>query len=276
MNAHVAQLAPEPRESLRFDLTSLVGTRWWFADNPVLTHMGNALHLMFPTGEAFMIRCLRNFVAHIDDPQLVKDVQTFVQQEAGHAREHRKFEKVMVAQGYDPGPFVRLYKRLTTDLLEKHSPALLQLATVAGLEHFTATLSHAALTTQVMDDLPEPMRSLLRWHCAEEIEHKAVAYDVLAHVDDSYSLRVAGMAMATLHLTFFWLAGTWMMMHQERLSVRAILRYRKAAARERRSRNCPGRRTVLARAIVDYLRPSFHPNELDDYHLARDFFASRG
>ena len=40
------------------------------------------------------------------------------------------------------------------------------------------------------------MREMLAWHAAEEIEHKAVAFDVLQAVAPSYALRMAGLFFA--------------------------------------------------------------------------------
>ena len=41
------------------------------------------------------------------------------------------------------------------------------------------------------------MRQLLEWHALEELEHKAVAFDVLRAVNPSYALRITGMALGS-------------------------------------------------------------------------------
>jgi ferredoxin-NADP reductase len=44
---------------------------------------------------------------------------------------------------------------------------------------------------------------LLRWHGAEEVEHRSVAFDVFQHVDGRYGRRLR--AMTTVFPTLFWL-----------------------------------------------------------------------
>jgi predicted metal-dependent hydrolase len=109
------------------------------------------------------------------------------------------------------------------------------------------------------------MREMLMWHACEEIEHKAVAYDVLQQVDASYPLRVAGMVMATTTLLGFWFLGTAMLLRQEKgLGLREILRQLRVAM----TVNPLGRR-VFARGLREYLRPNFHPWQTDNLALAR-------
>ena len=121
---------------------------------------------------------------------------------------------------------------------------------------------------RLIDRAHPAMRELLGWHAAEEIEHKAVAFDVLQAVDDRYSLRVAGMAMATLALIGFWITGSTMLLRQEKVGVREVFRQ----LRELRKVNPIGR-TVFLRGIREYLRRDFHPWDHDNLTLARDYLA---
>ena len=51
-----------------------------------------------------------------------------------------------------------------------------------ALENFTAAFAHALLARpELLRDAPDELARLWRWHSIEEIEHKAVAYDVLMH-----------------------------------------------------------------------------------------------
>jgi predicted metal-dependent hydrolase len=110
---------------------------------------------------------------------------------------------------------------------------------------------------------PKVMRDLLLWHACEELEHKSVAFDVLARVNPSYALRVAGGLAAASAFVFFWLAGARHLMKQD--STGAPSREELRGAREH---NVLLNGEFLG-AFVEYLRPDFHPDQNDNYHLAR-------
>ena len=68
-------------------------------------------------------------------------------------------------------------------------------------------MAEGAFTQGMLDAADPAMQQLLAWHAAEEIEHKAVAFDVLQQIDPSYALRIAGLVYATVMLGGFWLWG---------------------------------------------------------------------
>ncbi|MCA9604071.1 MAG: metal-dependent hydrolase, partial [Myxococcales bacterium] len=43
--------------------------RWWFHDNPLVTHGANGLNLLFPEGERFFIRSVKHYMDRIEDPE---------------------------------------------------------------------------------------------------------------------------------------------------------------------------------------------------------------
>jgi predicted metal-dependent hydrolase len=130
-----------------------------------------------------------------------------------------------------------------------------------------------ALTRQILDHHAHPaMRDLLLWHACEELEHKAVAFDVLQRVNPSYGLRAAGLAAAATAFVFFWLAGARHLMEQEPAERRTFDR---AEFREARKHNVLLNGDFL-RAFVEYLRPGFHPSQNDNYKLASDWLAAHG
>src|SRR5690606_39163110 len=116
----------------------------------------------------------------------------------GH--EHERYNRVLAQQGYDVNRFLRLYERVAFGAIEPLIPPILRLSATVALEHFTASMAEMALTTGLLDGAHPLMRQLLRWHAAEEIEHKSVAFDVLASVDPRYSVRIAGLAIGTSQL----------------------------------------------------------------------------
>lgn len=250
--------------------------RWWLHENPVLTQVANGLNLLFPPGERFFIRSVKHYLDRIEDPDLRARVKGFFGQEGRHGHEHERYNRILEQQGYDIQRFLRLYERVAFGMIEPRFPPILRLSATVALEHFTASMAEMALTTSFLDGAHPTMRQLLRWHAAEEIEHKAVAFDVLREVDPRYSVRVAGLAIATSQLLGWWMVATAMLMAQENLTREERRRWRDEGERVRIASEGRERMKLFRRAILDYLRPSFHPDDRDDYHLARDYLASVG
>jgi predicted metal-dependent hydrolase len=244
--------------------------RYWLFGSPRATHMVNGLNLLFPLGERFFVRSVRHYQGRIDDPQLRADIRGFMAQEVRHGLEHEHFFDRLRAQGYEIDAFLQRYDEIAFGQIERRLPPQLRLAVTAALEHFTAVLAERALTDQLLDHAHPEMAELLRWHAAEEIEHKAVAFDVLSHVAPSWLLRAAGITMGGAMLTSFWLSAIRMLMEQDRAAGRLVPEPDFAALREHRG-ELPG---VLGRAMIGYLRPGFHPNDHADRALADRFFAA--
>lgn len=241
--------------------------RHWVAEAAVPTHMGNALHLIFPMGERFFVRSVRRYADRIEDPELRAQIKGFYAQEGRHAHEHEKVFALLERQGYDIRSFLKLYKKIAYDGIERLAPHKLSLAATAALEHYTAIMAENALEHDLLARVHPAMRELLCWHACEEIEHKAVAYDVLQKVAPSYALRVAGMVVATTTLIGFWFLGSVMLVRQEKgLSLREVLRQLRASM----DTNPLGRR-VFARGLREYLRRDFHPWQTDNLALARGY-----
>jgi predicted metal-dependent hydrolase len=113
------------------------------------------------------------------------------------------------------------------------------------------------------------MRDLLLWHACEELEHKSVAFDVLQKVNPSYLLRATGLVLASACLLGFWMAGTRHLLRQEPASAKQVDR---GELREMRRHNVVAN-GAFARAFLEYLRPGFHPDQVDNYDLARSWLA---
>ena len=257
-----------PVRKMGFDFSDV--PKKWFYDSIVVSHIANGLHLIFPAGERFFVRSVRHYLQQLDDPALRARVRGFAGQEASHGHEHEQAFAMLEAQGYEIQPWLERYQRIAFELLEPRVPPVLRLSTTAALEHFTSTLAEQGLTTDFLDHAHPVMRDLLRWHAAEEIEHKSVAYDVLQVVDDRYMVRVAGLAMAIALLLGFWRSATEMLLAQEDISKAQIRAERKAA--RARGQN----KYFVLGAVAKYLRRDFHPDQIDNDALARDYLQSIG
>lgn len=244
--------------------------RWWFLDNPIVTHVANGLHLVFPEGERFFIRSVNTFLPQIEDPALAERVRNFFAQESRHGLEHQHSFEMLERQGYDVEGFLEPYRTRWLPRLEQAAPRIWSLSVTVALEHLTATLGESALVEDYLDAAHPTMRSLLRWHAAEEIEHKSVAFDVMKAVNPSYVLRIFGMLVALIGLLGFWRVSARHMLRQEpQLSRQDKRRYFAQARAWRRGQTAK----LLWRAVGEYLNPRFHPNQRDNYQLAVNYFA---
>src|SRR5450432_1400992 len=167
---------PIPRDP-DIDL-STVPVHW--AETAVATTVANAINLLFPHGERFFVRSVHHYLDQVTDPLLRAHVKAFSKQEGHHARVHDDFNAVLRTQGLEIDRFLASYASISRWLEARVSPKL-NLAGTAAAEHFTAILADGAFTRGVLDTFHPVMKELLAWHAAEEIEHKAVAFDVLHH-----------------------------------------------------------------------------------------------
>jgi uncharacterized protein len=245
--------------------------RHWFFGAAFPTHLVNGLNLVFPAGERFFIRSVKHYLKEIEsDPELVAQVKAFFGQEGRHGFEHEQAFRAIERQGFEIQSFLDRYEHLAYSVLERQFSPAMRLAATAALEHFTATLAEHALTEPLLDHAHPAMRDLLRWHACEEIEHKAVAFEVFQRVDGRYSVRIAGLAIGALTLLGFWALATRHLLKQDGTPSDTLREQRQNARKLGQTKG------FMWKAIAEYVRPGFHPNHHDNYHLARDYLAKLG
>ncbi len=205
---------PRNRE---YDVAQALATDW-FDQHAFKTAWFNAMSITFPLGEKFFIDSVRHFADRIDDPKLQEDIRGFCGQEGFHRREHQRYNEALCnARGYD---LQLMEGRLDSNIQRANrflSP-LERLAATAALEHITAIMAESALSEDnpMIDNAPESMRALWQWHAAEEIEHKAVAFDVYRAVGGSEKLRKRAMRQATFFLMVDVMMGVVHMLRKDR------------------------------------------------------------
>jgi predicted metal-dependent hydrolase len=254
----------------------------WLPSEPGVAHVINVLHLLLPAGERWFVRLYKDVLPRLEsDPELHAAVKGFMGQEAVHARAHAAVLDHFRAHGIDPDPYVRQIDWMFEHLLgDDAMPPFLarrwfaeRCAIVAAIEHFTAVLGDWIVQADRLEaaGADPTMLDLLRWHGAEEVEHRAVAFDVFQAVSGRYLTRVRTMLVAaTMMIFLFWRGARYLAEQDPTYSgpVPTMRRYRKAARRGL----VPRQRDLLL-AIPRYCRKGFHPSQESDTAMALAYLA---
>lgn len=199
--------------AVQFDLTDVPAH--YVYGYPVATHLYNALSLLLPAGEEWFITVLKEALPHIGDGKLREDVIGFMGQESQHANAHAGLNEYLARHDIDPGPMIDRANYVFGNLLgprdvtgeKAHNYLVERLAVIAALEHIFAFLGDWVLNAEKLNaQTAHPtIVDLLRWHGAEEVEHRMVSHDVLHHFDGSYLRRVRAQAVvAPILLYLIW------------------------------------------------------------------------
>ncbi|MFG2384633.1 metal-dependent hydrolase [Streptomyces avermitilis] len=248
----------------------------WIPDEPVATHVINVLHLLLPAGERWFVKVFKEGLPLITDPGLLDDVKGFMGQEATHSVQHAYVLEHLAAQRLDAADFTKYVDFLFERLLGEQPPLSapiparewlrFRLSVIAAIEQFTAVLGDWVLAADGLDraGADEVMIDLLRWHGAEEVEHRAVAFDMYQHCAGRrlprYARRVAGMAVTAPVLLYLWAWGAaHLLRHDPQLAGRQ--RYSLAAHNRAVRRGLLPGWKELGTAIPRYLRRSYHPSQ---------------
>ncbi|MBA0052744.1 metal-dependent hydrolase [Streptomyces sp. AJS327] len=261
----------------------------WLPGEPTATHVINVLHLLLPAGERWFVRVFREALPLVRDERTLRDTKGFMGQEATHSVQHAHVLDHLAAQRLETREFTRYVDFLFDRLLGEHPPFGLRipprewlrfrLSVVAAIEQFTAVLGDWVLRADGLDraDPDAVMLDLLRWHGAEEVEHRAVAFDLFQHCGGDglprYTRRVAGMAVTAPVIVWLWAWGaSYLIRHDPLLDGRA--RYSLRAHNRAVAKGLlPGWRELFS-AIPRYLRPSYHPSREGSTRRALAYLAT--
>jgi len=179
--------------------------RHYFANSPVMSHMLTALSSTFPIGEQFFVHSVRNVRDKVKDEKLQAQITAFIGQEAMHSKAHAEFNEAWRNDDYHLDRFQAWLARKNEYVKNLHPK--IQLAITCAFEHFTALLGGYILRhPEVLATLDEDAVKLWVWHAIEEIEHRAVAFDVYQAVYGDDKIRRMIMRSVTTgfaSLTFY-------------------------------------------------------------------------
>lgn len=280
---------------VKFDLSA--SPVQWLPEDVFSSHLVNGIHLLLPAGELWFCRIYNKALPYITDPQLREDVAGFIRQEGIHAQAHRAGEAWLRTNGYDVDRYRRtidwLFEQFLGETpfalpaLKKALPAkrwlIFRLGVVAAIEHFTGLLGDWAMNSRGWDDGDPVVADLFRWHLAEEVEHRTVAFDLYEHLCATeagfYLSRQAIMAIVFPIFVYCIAEGGRTLARQDsdpgarvlgRTGViRLLLKMERIG---RRTDHVPPFSLVVTRTLR-WLSPRFHPRSEGDTEQALAYIA---
>lgn len=280
---------------VKFDLSA--SPVHWLPEDVFSSHLVNGIHLLLPAGELWFCRVYNKALPYITDPQLREDVEGFIRQEGIHAQAHRHGEAWLRANGYDVDRYRRtadwLFEQFLGEapfalpLLKKAISAkqwlIFRVGVVAAIEHFTGLLGDWAMNSRGWDDGDPVVADLFRWHLAEEVEHRNVAFDLYEHLCATeagfYLSRQAIMAIVFPLFIYFIAEGGRSLARQDQSPaaipighagiVRLLLQMEQIG---RRTDHVPPFSLVVMRTLR-WLSPRFHPHTEGDTEQALAYIA---
>ena len=233
--------------------------RFWFMNNPVVTHSFNAFNLLIPESEHYFVRSVKNFKHLIRDPALRQQIKGFTAQESLHAKAHEDYFEWMKRKGYRLDRYLKIL-RAYIKFSERMGTAKYNLAATAAAEHYTAAIGTLLLTEpKLVKDMDPTMKRFITWHSVEEIEHKAVAFDILKIADVSNFTRLLAYIIVSFDILLFTSIGILMLSRQDGISALQMYHYKRAFRKE-----VPGVSKRFRKMIFAYFRSDFHPNQTDN------------
>ncbi|SFL81538.1 metal-dependent hydrolase [Marinobacter zhejiangensis] len=257
---------------------------YWLKDDPFSTHVINGIHMLLPEGELWFCRVYNKALPLITDDELRADVEGFIRQEAVHSRAHSNAQIYLKQHGLELDDYLERVEWLFKTLLgeqplglralerkafEKHW-LVFRVGVVAAIEHFTGVLGQWAMDNTSWEATGDPtMVDLFKWHLAEEVEHRTVAFDLFEHLCQTqlgfYVSRQALMAMVFPLIMYFIAEGGRTLMRQDpdpkvRRQGRRMLPAVFAQLQRigKKTENVPTF-TFLVEATLRWIAPDFHP-----------------
>ncbi len=231
----------------------------WNKAKPEFSHIANGASLAMPYLEPYLIETMKKAKEKITDPELLKDVDLYIAQEATHFRQHQQWNKRLADMGYASVPAHEKQLKEDYDAFAANRSFTFNIAYAEGFEAMGLTVGHMLVEDReyLLGNADPAVASMLLWHFVEEIEHKTVTFDVFKALDGRYSWRIYGLLYATTHIFFrTWQAYRQMLIEDGRwyhMSNRLTL-YRLLARMFGK----------LLPRLARILKPSYDPRQVED------------
>lgn len=263
-------LFPVRKPEIHFDESI---KKYHIGNNAYKTFYFIAFHLMLPEGERFFIRSAQNFSSKIQNAKQRKQVMEFCGQEGNHSNTIQQYLNMLNFWGY---PVERLQNKTRTFLnrVLKKFPKQFQLAFTVGTEHLTTSMVEALYEAGTINDKETCLKIRFFWyyHALEELEHKAVAYDLFSEIyPRSYFLRCLSSLFINCVIFYFIRSFIKEMVKYDirmgRLTKQEFERSKKEVIKSKKGAKF---KTTFRRLLLSFYKPGFHPNQNNTDSLLED------
>lgn len=257
----------------------------WIPNDPFSSHLINGVNLLLPAGEFWFCRVFNKALPYIEDANLREDVIGFIKQEAIHANAHVLGQNYLEAHNVNIEEIKNLANTIFGTLLSEkplgidtlkqefieYPWLILRVGAIAAIEHFTGILGQWCMDNKSWDEsnADSIISDLFKWHLAEEVEHRTVAYDVFAHlVPNKYSFyasrQILMVIVFPLFLYLLMKSGKSVAQHDSdskiyNFSKKSILSWLFELERVgRKTKNVPTF-SLLFKSTLRWMSPNFHP-----------------
>ena len=248
--------------------------KYWFENDPVMTHFFNAFQATFPEGEKLFIQAALDGASILYkkgkmDNQFRLDLKNFIRQEALHSQQHIKWTNALIKLGYEGLKSYDDRLRKFRIFAQKHIPIILRLSMTAAAEHYTASIAYlfTHIKPKILIHFPIEFKGLLLYHAMEEIEHKSVCFDLFQNVLGSYIIRMFGFLFVTIDLIYnVYIRIRYLLKIDGNFGLKARVKLFKFIFGK------DGIVRGLLFRLKKFLKPSFHPWKTDERELINNVF----
>lgn len=245
-----------PVRRLRFDYPDDAAA-CWTPQRPEFACAANSVSLLMPYLEPWFVRAVGAPMADLD-ADLAARTRAYLGQESQHHHQHVRLNRLLIDRYRGLTALDRLAGRTYHGLERRSGPAFgLAFAAASETIAYSAARWSVARRRELFEGGDPVMASLFLWHLAEEVEHKSVAFDVQAAVGPGKVRQLAAMAVSLFLVLAFVIAGTTVMLWNER-------RLHSPVAWIRLTRWAVTFGFELLPNLAVSLLPGFHPEQFTD------------
>ena len=173
----------------------------------------DALSLLLPAGEAFVIDTLAQWRAQAGDAidaGLRDELDRLIREERAHQRAHQCYNDALLAAMPLAAPAAARAARATDEVARMRLP--MKMALAAAFEQLTALLSREVVSRPYLLPREASAQSRMwRWHAHEEIGHCHVALQAARHSGIGRGRKAMALCLATAFLSFDVLRCWWVL-----------------------------------------------------------------